>query len=197
MHLRYLSVLTPIPPVVNSPTQRTYKTPTGPKNYSLTPVMELVLLCVFLSLPSQAVAKLLSSNHQFCRCTSDQDCWPTQSDFQTLASQVSQPLVYPVPPASACYPSSASGNCTDVLQEWGNPLWRANQTDAMENFNWETFTFPNGTIEACYLNVTLGIPCMQGSVPSIGVDARTPGDIQAAVKFASNHNLRLVIKNTG
>jgi hypothetical protein len=31
----------------------------------------------------------------------------------------------------------------------------------------------------------------------IGVDARTPSDIQEAVKFVREHNLRLVIKNTG
>ena len=34
-------------------------------------------------------------------------------------------------------------------------------------------------------------------MPVIGVDARTPSDIQEAVKFAGNRNLRLVIKNTG
>ena len=34
-------------------------------------------------------------------------------------------------------------------------------------------------------------------VPVIGVDARMPGDVQEAVKFAGSHNLRLVIKNTG
>ena len=32
--------------------------------------------------------------------------------------------------------------------------------------------------------------------PVIGVDARSPKDIQAAVSFASKHNLRLVIENT-
>ena len=31
----------------------------------------------------------------------------------------------------------------------------------------------------------------------IGVDARTPKDIQAAVNFAIQYNLKLVVKNTG
>jgi hypothetical protein len=47
------------------------------------------------------------------------------------------------------------------------------------------------------MNTTLGVPCEQGSVPIVGVDARSVGDIQAAVKFAVEHNLRLVVKNTG
>jgi hypothetical protein len=48
-----------------------------------------------------------------------------------------------------------------------------------------------------YLNTTFGVPCEQGSVPPIGVDARTVGDVQAAVKFAGQNNLRIVVKNTG
>ncbi|GLB39903.1 putative oxygen-dependent FAD-linked oxidoreductase family protein [Lyophyllum shimeji] len=67
----------------------------------------------------------------------------------------------------------------------------------MQSPNFETYIFGNGTISACYLNTTLGVPCGQGSVPVIGVDARSVGDVQATVQFASKHNLRLVIKNTG
>jgi len=67
----------------------------------------------------------------------------------------------------------------------------------MQNANFETYLFPNGTIEACYLNVTLDIPCEQGSVPPIGVDIRKAEDAQAAINFAREKNLRLVIKNTG
>ncbi len=67
----------------------------------------------------------------------------------------------------------------------------------MQNVNYEEYIFPNGTIDACYLNTTLGAPCRQGSVSVIGIDARMVPDVQAAVKFAGKHNLRLVVKNTG
>jgi hypothetical protein len=147
------------------------------------------LLTVALSLTSA-----LTTNN--CRCTSGSDCWPSDSEFQSLASKVSQPLIHPVPPATPCY-DSAAGNCTDVRAGWFNGMWRSNQSGAAEHTNWETYILPNGTIQACYLNTTLGFPCQQGSVPVIGVDARTPDDIQEAVRFAGNHNLRLVIKNTG
>lgn len=75
--------------------------------------------------------------------------------------------------------------------------WRSDRVGAMQAPNYETFTFANGTISACYLNTTLGAPCEQGNIPVIGVDARGPSDIQAAVNFARTHNLRLVVKNTG
>ena len=139
---------------------------------------------------------LTSVSTQDCRCTSGSDCWPSDSEFQTLASKVSQPLVHPIPPATPCY-DPAAGNCADVRASWFNGVWRSDQSGAAEHTNYETYTFPNGTIQGCYLNTTLGFSCQQGNVPVIGVDARTPNDIQEAVKFAENHNLRLVIKNTG
>jgi len=149
------------------------------------------LLTIALSL-----ASVSSKPTQNCRCTSGSACWPSDSEFQTLASKVSQSLIHPVPPATPCY-NSAAGNCTDVQAGWGNGVWRSDQPGAAQFTNYETYTFPNGTIQGCYLNTTLGFPCQQGNVPVIGVDARTPGDIQEAVEFAVKYNLRLVIKNTG
>lgn len=67
----------------------------------------------------------------------------------------------------------------------------------MQNTNYEAYIFPNGTIDACYLNTTVGTLCRQGSVSVIGIDARTVQDVQEAVKFAAKHNLRLVVRNTG
>lgn len=57
--------------------------------------------------------------------------------------------------------------------------------------------FENGTIDACYYNVLLSVPCHQGNIPVIGVDARSVADVQAAVNFTAKYYLRLVIKNTG
>ena len=68
---------------------------------------------------------------------------------------------------------------------------------SMEAPNFETFTFQNGTIDACYLNMTITGTCEQGSVPVIGVDVRSVEDIQAAVTFAVQQKLKLVVKNTG
>jgi len=82
-----------------------------------------------------------------------------------------------------------------VLAGWNNGVWRSDQPGAADHTNWETF--PDGTIQACYLDTSLGVARQQGNVPVIGVDAITPGDIQEAVNFVREHNLRLVIKNTG
>ena len=133
-----------------------------------------------------------------CLCSYSQSCWPSASTFSRLQSLVSQPLIYPLPSASGCYPpSDPSGNCTAVYANWTDGNWRSSIPGAMEAPNFETFTFQNGTIDACYLNTTITGICEQGSVPVLGVDARSVEDIQAAVTFAVQQNLKLVVKNTG
>ena len=133
-----------------------------------------------------------------CRCLFGKSCWPSDSAFSELASKLSQPILHPRPPESACYPpSDPSGNCTDVQINAPDGRWRSDQPGAAQFPNYETFIFGNGTISACYLNTTLDYPCTQGSVPDVGVDARTVKDVIAAVRFAARYNLRLVIKNTG
>ncbi|KAJ2935487.1 hypothetical protein H1R20_g1607, partial [Candolleomyces eurysporus] len=91
----------------------------------------------------------------------------------------------------------SGAECADVQANTANGTWRANIPGALQNLFFEDYIFPNNTISACYLNTTLGIPCEQGSIPPIGVDARSPEDIQAAVRFAKEHNLKVVVQNTG
>ncbi|KAK2462839.1 hypothetical protein APHAL10511_005151 [Amanita phalloides] len=140
----------------------------------------------------------LGSATSTCKCLSYEPCWPSASEFSQLTSQLSQPLIYPKPPASACYPpSQPSGNCTAALSHLDDGNWRSNLPGAMQNINFESYTFKNGTIDACYYNHTLGYPCEQGNIATVGVNVAKVSDIQAAVKFAGKHNLRLVVKNTG
>ncbi|KAK1222573.1 hypothetical protein PQX77_014565 [Marasmius sp. AFHP31] len=133
-----------------------------------------------------------------CKCLYGEICWPNDSDFAELSSKLSQPLIHPVPSASPCYPAeSPSVDCAVVQANFRNATWRADHAGTYQNMNFEGYIFSNGSISACYLNATLGFPCEQGSIPPIGVDARNAGDVQAAVRFAAEKNLRLVIKNTG
>jgi len=152
-----------------------------------------------LTLSTTLVNAALKSHTQ-CRCIYGDRCWPTDAEFSSLSSLLSQPLIHPLPTAYPCYPSSSStpaGNCSEVQALYTDGIFRSDNPGSMQNANFETYLFPNGTIDACYLNVTLNIPCKQGSIPPIGVDIRKTGDAQAAVNFAKKKNLRLVVKNTG
>ncbi|KAF7791875.1 hypothetical protein EIP86_002899 [Pleurotus ostreatoroseus] len=133
-----------------------------------------------------------------CKCLSTEPCWPSAHEFSELQSQLSQPLLKPIPPASPCYTSGpTSADCLAVQNSWDNATWRSDQPGSMQSPNFDNYIFKNGTINACYLNTSLGVRCEQGSVPVLGVDTRWPEDVEAAVKFASTHNLRVVVKNTG
>jgi hypothetical protein len=155
----------------------------------------MVLYCYIVLVLLSTCLRVVTA--QRCRCLYGQPCWPSKAEFDTLSSKLSQPLVSPTPVASACYPGS-SGNCTDVISNFdadGN--WRSDQPGAFQNINFETYVHANGTIDACYLNTTIGAPCKQGNIPPLGVDARTVRDVQEAVGFARRNNLRFVVKNTG
>ena len=78
--------------------------------------------------------------------------------------------------------------CNITTRQWSNASWRSDQVGAMQNHNWE-----NSSCSVFFRNTT----CNQGSVPILAVDAILPEHVQATVRFASKHNLRLVIKTTG
>lgn len=133
-----------------------------------------------------------------CKCLYGQTCWPSQQAFDALQSQLSQPLLHPKPIPSPCYrDGNASDACQDVRDHFTEGLWRADIPGVMQHNNFNAFIFPNNTISKCPLNPTSGETCEQGSVPPIGVDARSPKDVQEALRFAKQYNLKLVVHNTG
>ncbi|KAJ3515976.1 hypothetical protein NMY22_g14312 [Coprinellus aureogranulatus] len=132
-----------------------------------------------------------------CKCLYGQSCWPSQQSFDDLQSQLSQPLLRPSPAAFPCYSEPDSDACQDVRKNYREGLWRGELPGVMQHTNFNAYIFQNGTISRCPLDHTRGQTCDQGSVPPIGVDARIPEDIQAAVRFAKRYNLKLVIQNTG
>ena len=158
----------------------------------------MIFLWFIVSFLSSLYFKLHSPSRKLnCRCLFGEECWPGDADFSALASELSQPLLHPLPPASVCYSSLGSGNCSEAQKQNTNGFWRSDQVGGMQSPNFELYIFPNGTVSGCYLNPILGFPCEQGSVPVVGVDARTVQDVKAAVNFASKHILRLVVKTTG
>jgi FAD/FMN-containing dehydrogenase len=65
---------------------------------------------------------------------------------------------------------------------------------AVEWENWEAWTDKH---ETCYVESKRSVPCGQGRVSLYSVTAQSTADIQAAVRFAKEHNLRIAIRNTG
>ncbi|KAF8958853.1 hypothetical protein BDZ97DRAFT_1906376 [Flammula alnicola] len=127
-----------------------------------------------------------------CKCLPGDSCFPSRP----------HPLIHPRPIGDVCFvgdPSFNAAACATVESNWNNGAFRASIPNALQFTNWESII--NSTvIEQCdpFGNVTNPADhCFQGRVPWGVVNATTVSDIQNTVLFASQYNLKLVVKNTG
>ncbi|KAJ7020167.1 FAD-binding domain-containing protein [Mycena alexandri] len=124
-----------------------------------------------------------------CRNVPGSPGYPQAATWNAFNATISGRLVSAVPSAKFC--ADRLGGCTDA--EWSSALFRNTIPGAMISVNWEQgYDFSPPSL--CYRN---GTTCGQGDVPLYSVEVQTVTDIQAAVKFASRHNLRVAIKSSG
>ncbi|KAJ7020168.1 FAD-binding domain-containing protein, partial [Mycena alexandri] len=123
-----------------------------------------------------------------CRNVPGDPGYPNAAAWNAFNATISGRLVSALPSAKFC---ADRGSCTDA--EWSSSLFRNTIPGAMNQVNWEQgydLTPPS----LCYRN---GTTCGQGDVSLYSVEVETVPDIQAAVTFASRHNLRVAIKSSG
>ena len=103
--------------------------------------------------------------------------WPSSADWDRLNESVNGRLVRPVSPVQACKVDSNSAACQVALQNIENPFYLSEQAGATQSTGWAN---------------------AWASAPSpYAVAAESADDVAAAVKFAREHRLRLVVKGTG
>ncbi|KAA8648212.1 hypothetical protein EYZ11_007551 [Aspergillus tanneri] len=130
-----------------------------------------------------------------CRCTPSQPCWPSDQKWQTLNESVSGHLITVRPVAWPCHdPTLDPERCQALSAFKIYSSWRREQPGALQYPNWEALPSAN---QSCYFDTDPSVPCGQGRISEYSVVAETVEDIQAAVRFARDHGLRLVVKNTG
>lgn len=131
-----------------------------------------------------------------CRCTPQQKCWPSPSEWSSLNDTIDGNLAVVRPLAAVCHAGSEQDAtaCKKVTSLWTNSTWRAAQPGAVQWTNWEAWPARN---ESCYVDTAPSSPCGQGRVSLYSVQAKSAAHIQAGVRFARQHNLRLAIKNSG
>ncbi|KAK3317592.1 hypothetical protein B0T19DRAFT_435238 [Cercophora scortea] len=126
-----------------------------------------------------------------CRAFPGTEDWPADSEWKQLNDTLEGALLHPVPAASACYQGEYynATTCAFLVQRAGrthfwvdDPL--AVLTQWMQGNTCLPAANPVGN-------------CTRGGSPEYVVNATTVKHIQAAVNFARNKNIRLVVKNTG
>ncbi|KUI67216.1 putative FAD-linked oxidoreductase YvdP [Cytospora mali] len=116
--------------------------------------------------------------------------WPSNIEWGSLNSSVSGRLIQPVPPGSVCHPSLSSYNeqaCTSVQESWNESDFHANDPISVDFNNW--------TNDTCLPSPLLS--CSGAGYPAYVVNTSSPLHVKAAVDFAREHEIRLVVKASG
>ncbi|KAH7057163.1 hypothetical protein B0J12DRAFT_774839 [Macrophomina phaseolina] len=159
------------------------------------PFSRLALLCFALSIRLSGAAK--------CKCTPSDPCWPSASDWDQLNSTLSGRLIRTTLPASVCYESEPDYNrtaCDLLIPEWQTPEFHSDDPVSIPAPKYANNScnpvYANGT--NLYGDTGAGARgCHIGRYPPYVVNATEAQHVQAAVRFAAAHNLRLNVKNTG
>ncbi|KAF2160090.1 hypothetical protein M409DRAFT_29388 [Zasmidium cellare ATCC 36951] len=130
-----------------------------------------------------------------CKCGPSDSCWPSQAAWASLNNTVSGKLIETEPLAVSCYagPSFNAAHCAKVDDQWTNATFQANSPVGYDYPRDLTCPPVNGSTT----QLPASGPCTIGDSPRYAVNATVVDDISAAVKFAKQHNVRLVIKDTG
>ncbi|MGE4608439.1 MAG: FAD-binding protein, partial [Myxococcota bacterium] len=103
--------------------------------------------------------------------------WPSKADWDALRKQVHGRLIHVKAPLDACTLDAGSAECTASLEQMNNPFYLEDHAGATQTTGW--------------------LDAWTARVSPYAVAAETPEDIVAAVNFAREHRVRLVIKGTG
>ncbi|RWB35695.1 MAG: FAD-binding oxidoreductase [Mesorhizobium sp.] len=103
--------------------------------------------------------------------------WPSQASWDRLNQEVGGQLEKVRSPLAACMEAPSSPRCTDVFKELKNPYYLGDEVGLTQTLGW--------------------VDGWTSQPSAYAVAARTTGDVVAAVNFARENNLRLVVKGGG
>lgn len=131
----------------------------------------IAILCFLL------ISQTTLATESACRCTPNQACWPDNKAWGELRKQLTGQLVKPVAQLASCIKDSKTKACSKALKNIHNPYLIENN--------------PGDTQSQGMLNA------WTNHASAYAVEAANSQDVAAAVNFARQHHLRVVIKGTG
>ncbi|CAP65560.1 uncharacterized protein PODANS_6_10520 [Podospora anserina S mat+] len=128
-----------------------------------------------------------------CKVFPGDNDWPSPEAWDAFGKVLGGALIKTVPAAAVCYANTGlydAQRCSQVQANFSNPYFH--EDDPTSNF------FPNFQGRTCLpTSDPRSSNCTHGAFPVYAVNATNVQQIQLAINFARNTNIRLVIKNTG
>ncbi|KAF7910257.1 hypothetical protein EAE99_011304 [Botrytis elliptica] len=154
------------------------------------------LITLTLSLLPTLILATSSSSTQTCKITPADASWPSSADWAALNTSISGTLIKTLPPASSCYtgnPFNSTQNCSSVKTNWALASWQANTPEGIDYPIYAN----NSCLPTDATGYQAGKSCEIGGSPIYVVNATTEDQIATAMKWATERNIRIVIKGTG
>lgn len=128
-------------------------------------------------LPASARDALSSSGSLGRRVRPSDPSWPAAPKWEELKQTVGGNLIPLGSPVAACQSQPDGASCQELLKNLHNPYYIGDQPNATQSSGW--------------------IDAWMSAPSAYAVAARNTADVVAAVNFAREHNLRLVVKGGG
>ncbi|KAL2823238.1 hypothetical protein BDW59DRAFT_98927 [Aspergillus cavernicola] len=134
--------------------------------------------------------RLTTASSSDCYCLPGDPRWPSANKWDALNGTVGGRLIATVPLGSPCHdPHYDATACAELQAGWELPETHyVSSSSVMQPF-WAN--------QSCDAFTPRSTPCQLGTYVSYAVDVASSRDVIAAIKFAQDHNIRFVIKNTG
>ncbi|PKY04592.1 FAD/FMN-containing dehydrogenase [Aspergillus campestris IBT 28561] len=125
-----------------------------------------------------------------CLCLPEDRCWPSSSQWDALNASTGGRLISTVPLGRPCHdPHYDEAACVDLRNKWNVPSTHyVSSSSVMQTY------FAN---QSCDPFTPEPQPCELGNYASYAVNVSSNEDVIAAVRFAGENKIRLVIRNTG
>ncbi|KAI7189255.1 FAD-binding domain-containing protein [Hortaea werneckii] len=131
-----------------------------------------------------------------CKTTPLDAAWPTQDDWSALNRSVNGMLLRTTPVASSCWlnnPFDSTVSCNDVKANWSSAAFHAELPESLDYPMWANSScIPPG---ATGYKESRG--CDLGGLPEYILNATSKEEVATALQFASERNIRIVVKGTG
>ncbi len=130
-----------------------------------------------------------------CRAFPGSANWPSATEWAQLNASMGGGLLHPTPPGAVCYAGAAGLGVFNMTQCFGLLFGAFGTRLYIDDPLTVLSSWPQGdTCPPTMPGLDPRATCTQGGFPEYVVNVSTVKQVQAAVNFARNKNVRLVIK---